>query len=109
MTLWMGWLTCGARVAVAASEGKRGARVSSARLTRGAKVAATAGELRARGRRWAASWATRARRANAGVVGLAGLLRAGGPRSRAGLGCEVLSFSFFHFSFLIHYLNSNLV
>ena len=105
MTLWMGWLTCGARVAVAASEGKRGARVSSARLTRRAKVAATAGELRARGRRWAA----RARRANAGVVGLAGLLRAGGPRSRAGLGYEAFSFSFFHFSFLFHYLNSNLV
>jgi len=108
MTLWMGWLTCGARVAVAASEGKRGARVSSARLTRGAKVAATAGELRARGRRWPQA-GPRARRANAGVVGLAGLLRAGGPRSRAGLGCEAFSFSFFHFSFLFHYLNSNLV
>ena len=59
MTLWMGWLMCGACVVVAASEGKRGARVSSARLTRGAKVAATAGELRAHGRRWAASWAAR--------------------------------------------------
>ena len=31
--------------------------------------------------------------------GLAGLLRAGGPRSRAGLGCEAFSFSFFYFSF----------
>ena len=74
--LWMGWLTCGARVAAAARE---------------------SGEARGRGRRaLAACWAA-ARvgpacllRALAGL--LAGLLRAGGPRS-----FFFFSFSFFYF------------
>ena len=87
MTLWTGWLTCGAHVAAAASEVDR-----------------------ARGRgRCAGPRAGLACYALAGL--LAGLLRAGGPRSRAGLGCEAFS-SFLFFSVFFFYfldLNSNLV
>ena len=71
------------------------AGASSARLTRGAKVAATAGGAD-------------------GCAGVSGLLgRLAGPRARtglAGLRCLLLPFFFsFYFSFPFHCLNSNLV
>ena len=87
MTLWTGWLTCGARVAAAVSKADR-----------------ACGRGRCAG--------SRAGPACCALVGLlAGLLRAGGPRSRAGPGCEAFS-SFLFFSVFFFYsldLNSNLV
>jgi len=87
MTLWTGWLTCGARVVAAASEADR-ARGHGRRA--GPRAGPTCCAL-------------------AGL--LAGLLRAGGPRSRAGPGCEAFS-SFLFFSVFYFYSldsNSNLV
>ena len=62
-------------MAAAAGETGKRAGVGDAQLTHGAKVAATAGELRARGRRWAASWAAR-------VPGECGCGRAGWAAAR---------------------------
>ena len=78
------------------------------------QVAATASELRARGRRWAASWAVVRELGPAyyALVGLlAGLLHASGPRSQVGPGCEAFSSFLFFFVFFFYFLdlNSNLV
>ena len=70
------------------------------------QVAATASELKARGRRWAVVRELGpACYALAGL--LAGLLRAGGPRSRAGLGCEAFSSFLFFSVFFFFSLDSN--
>jgi hypothetical protein len=94
-----GWLTCRARVAAAESENRK---------TRG------------RGRRAADAWGQAAAAAGgARRMSVSGCLgRLAGPRARARagwverLGCEAffsLSSFLFCFSFLFHYLNSNLV